>query len=131
VSNNLSDALTYEILTDDKETVLSRSVVRTAEEKMKQNPWVGFNHNLDPAIRLNPETHHADMPLETSLTKTKVKTKAKRRYKIKDKATKPGTAQQQQPPSVSTTTAEVTPAAIGETVNTAVPADGLRRSSLT
>jgi hypothetical protein len=37
VSKNLGDVLTYEILTDDKETVLSRSVVGVAEERLKKH----------------------------------------------------------------------------------------------
>jgi hypothetical protein len=32
VSKNIGNALTYKILTDDKETVISCSIVRTAEE---------------------------------------------------------------------------------------------------
>ena len=86
VSKNIGDALTYEILTDNKETVISRSVVRTAEERLKANLGVQFNHNLDPDVRLHTDTHHLDIPLETSLTHKKVKNRHKRRYGIKPKA---------------------------------------------
>jgi hypothetical protein len=37
VSKNIGNALTYKILTDDKETVLSRSIVQTTSDCLKAN----------------------------------------------------------------------------------------------
>jgi len=120
VSKNLGDALTYEILTDDKATVLSRSSVRTTEEKMKQNLRVDFNHNLDPTVQLDPDTHHLEMPLKTSLTQTKVKTRHKRLYKPHE------VVQQSQP--IPTTTTAVLSDVLGEEVQLMAPPAVLRRS---
>jgi hypothetical protein len=129
VSKNIGDALTYEIFTDDKETVLSRSVVRTALDRLKanlhENLRVRFNHNLDPEIRLDEENHNAVIPLETSMTKTKVRNKHKRRYNIKAKTTalphKRDAAQEQQPGHISHTQPEETTGRAGENVKTMTP----------
>jgi hypothetical protein len=102
VSKNLGDALIYEILTDDKGTVQSWNVIRSATERLKANLGVGFNHNLDPAIRLNDKNQNVIIPLETSLTHTKVKNMHKHWYNIKPKAKKsvPIVLQQQQSGSI-------------------------------
>jgi hypothetical protein len=51
---------------------------------MKENLHVQFNHDFDPEVRLDPETHNIDVPLETSLTPQAVK----RKYKLKVKKKK-------------------------------------------
>ncbi len=125
VSKNIGDALTYKILTDDKETVLSRSVVRTASDRLKanlhENLRVSFNHNLDPAIRLDEDNHNKIIPLETSLNRTKVKNKHKRRYNIKTKETVTDAAQEQQSKHISHARPEVTNGQAGENVKTMTP----------
>jgi hypothetical protein len=110
VRKNLGDALTYEVLTNDKETVLGRSDVRSASERLKANLGVGFNHNLDPGIRLDDKNQNAIIPLETSLTPQKVKNKHKRRHNIlpKGRGNVATEIQEQQSRAISTVNPEET-----------------------
>jgi hypothetical protein len=54
---------------------------------LKENLRAKFNHNLDPEVRLNPETHNINVPLLTSLMPqvTKIKHKQKFNLSVKKK----------------------------------------------
>jgi hypothetical protein len=58
VAHNTGDALTYHILTDDTQTVIQRSVVRSRGDKNRTNKRVTFDPNLDPSIALHEENHN-------------------------------------------------------------------------
>jgi hypothetical protein len=65
VANNVGDALTFKILTDNTETVVYRSVVRSRNDYNGINKRILHNPNLDPDVQLHGNnknlqysTHH-------------------------------------------------------------------------
>jgi hypothetical protein len=84
---NVGDALTFKIVTDDHETAIHRSVVRSASPRSPVNNRVLFDANLDPAVRKDHTNANLELPddfLLTDLAPTNVKRK-KRRNKISAK----------------------------------------------
>jgi hypothetical protein len=109
----------------DSTYVLSWSVVHSATERLKTNLCVCFNHNLDPVIRLNDENQNVIIPLEISLTPTKVKNKHNCWHNIKPKAkgNAPVVLHNQQSGSIPNVNPEETAAGqTGEKVKTMTPA---------
>ena len=58
VAHNVGDALTYHILTDDTQTVIQRSVVRSRSDRNGNNKRVTFNPNLDPAVTVHEDNQN-------------------------------------------------------------------------
>jgi hypothetical protein len=58
VAHNVGDALTYHILTDDTQTVIQRSVIRSRNDRNGLNKPVTFDPNLDPAVALFEENQN-------------------------------------------------------------------------
>ena len=90
VAMNIGDALTFEILTDDTETILTRSVVRSANPIKKANHRLLFDPNLDPDVRTDTDTHNLELPVDFQLSGTQlpIARKKKRRYKLRTKKKK-------------------------------------------
>jgi hypothetical protein len=87
ISMNVGDALTFEILTDDKETVISRSVVRSVTPRSVSNQRVLFDPNLDPTVRKDRINQNLELPEDFMFADTPlpIKRKHKRRYKLSKK----------------------------------------------
>jgi hypothetical protein len=58
VAQNVGDALTYHILTDDTQQVIQRSVIRSRNDRYGVNKRVTFNPNLEPAVTLNHDNQN-------------------------------------------------------------------------
>ena len=70
VAENVGDALTYHILTDDTEQVIERSVVRSA--KKKPNKTVRFDDALNPDLDEEEDGHELDDAQDLLLGNEKV-----------------------------------------------------------
>jgi hypothetical protein len=55
VAHNVGDALTHQILTDDSQTAIQRSVIRSRNDRDETNKGVTFDPNLDPKVKLHAE----------------------------------------------------------------------------
>jgi hypothetical protein len=87
IAMNIGDALTFDILTDDKETVIARSVVRSVKPRSLVNTRVLFDPNLDPEIQTHQENQNLELPVDFQLSSSKlpIAQKKKRRYRLKTK----------------------------------------------
>jgi hypothetical protein len=59
---NVGDALTFKILTDDHETTIFRSVVRSASPRAPVNQRILFDPNLDPSVQQNRDNQNLELP---------------------------------------------------------------------
>jgi hypothetical protein len=70
VAQNVGDALTYHILTDDTQMVIQRSVLRSRKDHHGTNKRGHFNPILDPDVALHEDNqnlmHHVPMVFESS-----------------------------------------------------------------
>jgi hypothetical protein len=70
VAQNVGDALTYHILTDDTQMVIQRSVIRSRKDRPATNKRIHFNPNLDPDVAFHEDNqnlmHHVPMVFESS-----------------------------------------------------------------
>ena len=78
VAMNAGDALTFKILSDDHETTIYQSAVRSASPRSPANKQVLFDANLDPNVRSSRENENLELPhdfLLAALEPTKIKKK--------------------------------------------------------
>jgi hypothetical protein len=84
---NVGDALTFKILTDDHETTIFRSVVRSASPRAPVNQRILFDPNLDPSVQQNRDNQNLELPKDFLLADVPLPAarKKKRRYKLRAK----------------------------------------------
>jgi hypothetical protein len=82
VAHNIGDALTFYILDEEKQTVVARSVVRSARS-MGANKRVLFDPNLDREVADSLEDQPVQTPVHLQLSdkELKVRQRHKRKYK--------------------------------------------------
>jgi hypothetical protein len=61
VAHNVGDALTYQILTDETQTVIQRSVIRSRNDRHGENKRVTFDPNLDPVVAVHEDNQNVSM----------------------------------------------------------------------
>ena len=87
IAMNIGDALTFHILTDNHETVIARSVVRSAKPWSPANQRVLFDSTLDSAVRHDKANQNLELPDDFMLANTPLPNigRKKRRCKISKK----------------------------------------------
>jgi hypothetical protein len=80
---NVGDALSFEILTDDRETVISRSVVRSAKPRSPANQRVLFDPNLDPAVRTERNNQNLELPGDFMFANTPLPIARKKKHRCR------------------------------------------------
>jgi hypothetical protein len=62
VAHNVGDALTYHILTDETQTVIQRSVIRSRNDRHgAENKRVTFDPNLDPVVAVHEDNQNVSV----------------------------------------------------------------------
>jgi hypothetical protein len=61
VAHSVGDALTYHILTDETQTVIQRSVIRSRNDRHRENKRDTFDPNLDPVVALHEDNQNVSM----------------------------------------------------------------------
>jgi hypothetical protein len=62
MAHNVGDALTYHILTDETQTVIQRSVIRSRNDRHgAENKRVTFDPNLDPVVAVHEDNQNVSM----------------------------------------------------------------------
>jgi hypothetical protein len=87
ISMNVGGVLTFEILTDDRETVISRSFVRSAKPRSPANQRIIFDPNLDPTARKDKQNQNLEIPEDFMFANTPlpIMRKKKRWYRLNKK----------------------------------------------
>ena len=88
VSLNIGDALTFYILTDDKETVIARSVLRAATPRSAANQRVLHDPNLDPDIRINKESHNLELPVDLQFDEARLPIEKRKTARYRQRQTR-------------------------------------------